>query len=1235
MRIKKLEIIGFKSFADREVVHVDDHVTGVIGPNGCGKSNIVDAIRWTLGEQRAKHLRGSGMQDVIFAGCATRGPGGMAEVTLTFENDGSVPASYLNYSEIGITRRLYSDGTSEYLINTVPCRLRDIQELMLGTGAGARGYSIIEQGQVGKIVSSKPEDRRTILDEAAGITRFKAQKIAAERRIEQTLQNLLRVNDILGELEGRLGTLRKQAQKAERYKRYRSELRDLDLWTSSHRYLELEVTARVLERRRADLSEQVAALKAALAAHEGRIEAQRAELALREATLKEAQQKIYDLENRLQLGEAEEGFRRREQESLRLAIAQSRTEAGAVERTLAGLDAELEEACSQLQMLEESGGAEGSADAAARLQEEHDDLSLRLRNARADLERARSERGRLETQAATLRATLAARADALTDLEQRIAALEAEAVAHEETSAGARDELEAAIGAREAAEGAVADLGARRVELDRERQSLREAQKRSEVEVDAVRGELQRARSRLASLEEIQGRYRGCASGVQVIMQRKAELSQGTGESPGAPGDPPRALGVLGIMADFVAAPADLEVAVSAVLGDRLQGVVVDAPSVGVHGAMLLKEVQEGRTAFLPREVRGEDRAGGARGSAAGAIEVVDLSTGEAHDDGEGWHGAPGVRGRLVELIDVRPELRGLAEVLLGDAIVVDELGQALELWQRGVCRGTIVTAEGDRIEPSGVIVGGSSTSLDSALLQQKREIRELEEIVRGLQGDHEQARLRHQGIVERLAQVEAEREASEARVLEAERTRMVHVQDVRRLEQAIAQTEQRVAGLRRDRGRLAQTLGDRSGEQSGQQEALAAAEARIPALEATIVESEGLSSILGEQAERAAEMLTEAKVALARFQQQIGALEATKGRLERQAASERERSRRLAQHAETGEQRVAELEAAIEQARADRSALLDQHAEATKAGHDAREAEAAARLAVDEAELSIRNLRGDLDEQRELLREIEMALKERSLELGHLEADIRERFECELLEVLVDFHDRAPATAAESERVKELRRVLSRMGEVNLTAIDEYEEVSERFEYLSGQKKDLESAIAQLQEAIDKINKTSRDRFLDTFKAVNEMFQQLFPRLFSGGRAELKLTDPNDLLGTGVEIIAQPPGKQVRSLELLSGGEKALTAVSLIFAIFLIKPSPFCLLDEVDAPLDEANVGRFSNLVKELAERTQFIIITHNKRTMEVADRLYGVTMEQRGVSKLVSVNIKKAVELAFSASA
>ncbi len=1190
MRIKKIEISGFKSFADREVVHVDDHVTSIIGPNGCGKSNIVDAMRWCLGEQRAKHLRGTGMADVIFAGCSTRGPGSAAEVTLTFETGGDVPLAYLNYAEIAVTRRLLRDGTSEYLLNKTACRLRDVQELMTGTGAGTRGYSIIEQGQVGRIVSSKPEDRRYILDEAAGITRFKAQKQAAEKKIEQTQQNLLRIRDVLGELEGRLGNLRRQAQKAERYKRYRGELRDLDLWMASHRSLELEMTARVLEARRADLQDQFQALRNALASHETRGEAARLTTAEAEQKLSSAQQRVFDLENRIRLGETEDQYRRREQESLRQSVTAAHAESEVLARSLAALEQELAEVTAQHEAVL-AGGDQGQAEAVANLSYTHEELVAKQRAEAHGHDRMRQELARLQSREASLAGQLGARAEGLAELEQRVASMGGEAELLTIQLERDQQDLEVAVQARDLAAERVGELSERRVLLDREKQELRQRVRAADQALDVTRAELQKVRSRVQSLEEIQARYRGCASGVQVVMQHREQL------------------GVLGILADYLTAPAHLEAALSSVLGDRVQGVVVPAPADGAKGVALLRAKQEGRTVFLPRTGR------------ASPPVLADMPPGA---------GRPGVVGRLVDLVQVPDEYRPLATSLLGETTVVESLTHALELWSE--IDAPLVTLDGDRVDPSGVIVGGSAKGLDSALLQQKREIRELHDQIELRSAEFEAARKAHQEIVERQATLDHEREQSEAIVLEAERTKLQRVQEVSRVQQEIKHLQQRIDHLTREREKLTHSLGGRRDERTRLTDELAEARDQLPTLEQQVRETEMSQAGLREHLTIVATQLTEAKIALARFEQQRDALASTAARLARQVAGERERRERLTQTAADAEARTATLLAESEASAAARELMLGEHREASETLSAAREAHDAARLTTDEIDLAVRNLRGSFDDQRERLSEVELGLKELQLERTHLAQDIRERQGCELAEILIDHHHRPIAGPDAAARQQELKRVLARMGEVNLTAIEEFEEVSSRVDYLSAQKVDLESAISQLQEAIDKINRTTRDRFIETFRAVNELFQQIFPRLFSGGKAELKLTDPGDLLASGVEIVTSPPGKQVRSLELLSGGEKALTAVSLIFAIFLTKPSPFCLLDEVDAPLDEANVGRFGAMVQEMAERTQFIIITHNKRTMEIADRLYGVTMEVKGVSKLVSVNMKRAVEMAVA---
>jgi len=1262
MKLRKIEVIGFKSFADRQLVIVDEHVTGVIGPNGCGKSNIVDAVRWCMGEQSAKHLRGAGMADVIFAGCATRGPAGMAEVTLTLETEGPESGGMLDLPEIGITRRLFADGTSEYLINKVPSRLRDITELLMGTGAGTKGYSIIEQGQVGKIVSSKPEERRHLIDEAAGITRFKSQKAAAQRKIEATRTNLLRVTDVVAELEGRLGTLRRQAQKAERYKRYREELRDLELWIASHKFLELVATGRVLEERRQDLAQQVDDLRHTISARDAQIEAKRTELSQTERRLAEHKQQVYDLDNKVRLLEAEDDYRRREREGLVSSAAQARAEAEAGQRGLTAITEELEQVRAQVAQLEEAGGAEGLRHRVEALQAELSTVEQRVEQLERAIEQARVEREAATQRLAVARSRVGSLEETVTELDARAEAASEAAkglgTQHEELAEG----LRLADEALEQASQEVTGLHQRRGELDRERATLRQQVSAAEVELDTQRAEVHRCRSRLQSLQEIQGRYRGCNSGVQVVMEHREQLAapaqldaSGGVTAGGASERRP----VLGILADFVSAPEHLEAALSAVLGDRLEGVVVDEPAVAARGVDLLKQLQEGRTTFLPRHTRtseatarieasqpegqsfGWSRDPGA--STPSGIEVVDLS-------GEGsiwtpaalrrtptparpwWEGRPGVVGRLVDLIDVGGELAPMARELLGDTLVVEDLSRALEVWATDAERHPLVTLEGDRLEPSGVVVGGSPTALDSALLQQKREIRELEEILEQLEQDFAAVRGRHLALAGRLAEVERAREESEALVLAAEKDKLARAQVRQQLGRDLERAEGELRRREAERDTIRSMSASRREEIEQLQAGLRTDEEQAEQHGHAYDEGAAAREAQGVERERIGTALTEARVALARWQQQADALTASRDRLQRQATSERERIERLQGTARGADERIAQLERDTATAATERAQLIEHSREATARVNDDRERYDELRLRLDELEASVKTLREDLDEHRERLQQVDLGLQHSALERQHVEADIRQRFDAEVEQVLIDHHHRALAGDEETARRKELRRVLSRMGEVNLTAIDEYEEVCGRYEYLTGQRSDLESAIARLQEAIDKINKTTRQRFRDTYDAVNERFQLLFPRLFNGGRAQLRLTDPADMLTTGVEIEAQPPGKQLRSLDLLSGGEKALTAVSLIFAIFLIKPSPFCILDEVDAPLDDANVGRMCKLVRELSSNTQFIVITHNKVTMESSDRLYGVTMEQRGISKLVSVNMRRAVELAYN---
>ena len=1236
MRLEKIEILGFKSFADRQIVHVDEHITAVIGPNGCGKSNIVDAVRWAMGEQSAKQLRGGGMADVIFAGCATRGPAGMAEVTLTLATEGGdVPPAYQDYDRIAITRRLYADGTSEYLINKVPARLRDINELLLGTGAGSKGYSIIEQGQVGKLVTSKPEERRHVIDEAAGITRFKAQKAAATRKITATRQNLERVQDVIAELEGRLGSLERAARKAERYQRYHDELRDLDLWTASHDFLELRSLGAVLEARQADLSRQVEDLRRELETQEARREAGRLEQMEVERELSARQEELYGVDNRIQILESEDAYRVRECNAQEGTVQATQAELSVLRESLAELEAELAQARARR---DEAAGAEQARAQVERLAEEHEAASARARELATALEQARGELGELATRRATLSAQVRSADEQVADLKARVAEI---ARTHDGARAslgeqeGAWQELQAATArAQEAADAA----RKARAELDLRRASARERLQESEVALDAARAELQRCRSRLQSLEEIQGRYRSCASGVQVVIEHQEELAAELGAGASAPGAPAP---VMGILADHIRAPKHLEAAVSAMLGERLEGVVVPEPRAAVVGVELLKRVQEGRTTFLPQSCRAPADAEVSaswqdpRSSRPAGIEVVDLSDHAAASAGGSGSTdlPPDVLGRLRDLVRVEGPYGDLVRTLLGDAVVIDgDLARALELWEAGTFAAPLVTLEGDRVEPSGVVVGGSRDALNSALLQQKREIEDLRAVAEQLEAGLAEAKSRHLAVAGELRDLEQARAAADEDIIAAEQALAEARGQATHADQRLAETRERVASLTRERDVLAQQAEQRARTQAEQRAELDAVEAGITTAQARVPELVAEQDAALARLAELGEALTAARVEAARREQEREALAEAAERLGRQVASERERLRRLEETVTRAQARIRELEEASEKAAAERAELVTRSRELTDAVHGVRERHEALRLDLDQLDLSLRNLRGDLEACRGQLQDVQLGVQQNHLQRDHLETDTQERFGVELAEVLIEYHARALAGPKERERQKELKRILSRMGPVNLTAIQEFEEVQARHAYLTGQRDDLTDAIDQLQEAIDQIDRTTRQRFKETFEQVNERFQQVFPRLFNGGRAELRLTDPTNLLETGVEIHAQPPGKQLRSLELLSGGEKALTATSLIFAVFLIKPSPFCILDEVDAPLDDANVVRFCSLVRKLSERTQFIIITHNKISMETADRLYGVTMEQRGISKLVSVNMRRAVEMAYN---
>jgi chromosome segregation protein len=1227
VKIKRIEICGFKSFVEKTSIAFPDPVTSIVGPNGCGKSNVVDAIRWVMGEQSAKHLRGRAMEDVIFAGSETRGPAGLAEVSLTFDArglasdvaPGGVPWGVAGPEDIVVTRRLHRDGESEYLLNGVPSRLRDVVEFFLGTGVGSKAYAIIEQGRIGFIVSSRAEDRRGLIDEAAGITRYKSKKKAAERRMESTRQHLLRVSDIVGEIDGRLRSLRLQAQKAERYKRYKAELKDLDLWSSAQRYLGYLAEEKSVAVELDEIRERHDSGAVALESEEAAVEAERLAGSEEANDLAAAKDDLFALSNKAQLGMQRAAHHDAEAADLAARAAAGRKEAEDLRARAQARGASVDEITGRLNEIDgEAEQRERAYDAEALVQ---DVRRAALAQARRDLDAALAAQAQSAARIARFEAERTAALQRRDDLSGRLAALATEETANGDRQAGLAGED---AGLREG----VAALQAR-VEAARQRAAEDETQlaalraelTRGELELETLREEAHRRRSRLASLSEIQDRYERFQKGVRAIMQ---EHQEGRG-----------AAGIKGVVADIVRPPPELEIAVEAVLGERLGNVIVESHEAGVEAIQFLKQKSEGRSSFIPRALRvprGEvvydamAGLGGVGGLGGGAGGGGDGFIPDPAAVADAWPRGEGVRGPMLDLIGYDHQYGEVATYLLGDVLVVEDLERALSLWRETRTSKTIVTLEGEVIDPHGVVTGGSRESALAGVLEQKREIRELEAVMERLDADVAAALARH--VEKKQAAVDLSRARDELgatlrqdeMALFGQRKDLERIVDeARRLEARSAALAIQTADLGRSRDESEQRLQAASAGLESDAAALGEVERRAGELRLQTV-------ALADEVDRANGELTTLKVAATQAVERRQNARQTLERLLADRAEEEARAGRL-------ESTMAEDLARAETLRAEsvelrqEAELAQAEAEARARAHGERQGALEARQAtLAEREAILRTARAEMARLAQTLSRLEMRCQEVALRRRGIEEQVTDRYrEVELARVVHDYHLRQLFGPAEEQRTNELRGLIERMGEINLTAIEESEELQKRFDFLTTQRGDLETAIGLLETAIEKINRASRKRFRETFDAVNTEFQSVFPRLFGGGKACLALTDENDLLETGIEIVANPPGKKVsQNIELLSGGEKALTAVSLLFAIFLVKPSPFCVLDEVDAPLDEANVGRFNQVVREMTDRSQFIIITHNRRTMEIADRLCGITMEEPGVSKLVAVNLR-----------
>jgi chromosome segregation protein len=1192
MKLKKLELFGFKSFYDKTVFEFSDGITAIVGPNGCGKSNIVDAIRWVLGEHAPSYLRSKALEDVIFAGSDAAGPLGMAEVTLTFRNDdGAAPPGYESYSEIQVTRRTFRNGESEFLINKVPCRLKDIAELFLDTGAGARGYAIIEQGKILTIVNARPEEKRMIIEEAAGVAKFRVRKKEAERKMENTRANLARVKDILDEVKRQLGSLERQVRKAERYKALKEELRGLDLRIAARKFHDLSRERASVASELAGVEEALLAIRSDLSRLEAEIESHRLRRTETEAALGSLRESHGRQKEEAVRREAEYDGHRKQLEDLQEMIAEADGAAAAVEAEISDLACRLREteaAAAQWRESVASASArceelQRAAEAAREEHLRHKDLSDQARsdlivrvnlhsNVRSSAESYQKMIEDKEREQAR-QASLIAEARSAAEKAGR----EFEGACEAESSA--REELSVAERAWEETGVLLAEAGSR---LD----TVAEAHR-------GVEGILQASSSRRTALSRLYERKDWTSSGVRAVLRHYGD--------PGGEGSGRGDTGIYGVIGDLVDTDAPYERAVEAVLGERMQSIVVRDHQEGLSALRYLKETREGRGSFVPVSLR-------------------------ARDDASSYAGEDGVIAPLTEIVRVPSECRDLVRGLLGGTLLVRDMECALRLWNRNGVWNTYVTLDGDVVTAEGALAGGAQAEGGSGILAVKREIRDLEKEIAGLTeelarlaSDEEEVRRIKSSLEGRKEEGFRRREECTAalRLASLQRARLEEAgtqagENLDRLEQEHAYLQGELARIR-DEYRASQEAAQRSELAKGEEEE------RVQRL-LGVLEEMRLAGEDARQRYHAAEIeltglagkIQAEEQALAGLTEALSARRARTEDLKRRGEAYRERRASLGEAIEKGRAAVEEGAAALSRLQQSIDELLE-----GKAGIDA---------AVDSLEGTAKELRRRESETASLLSDLRVAVQRVENDLGILDTLTWQRYEAHPADLSLpsagaDPEEESPDLAAWESRAGEIRERIAAVGDVNLASLEEHRELSERFSFLSAQKEDLERSLDDLAKAIQRINRTTRDRFSETFEKINGKLAEVFPKLFLGGRAFLTLLEEENLLETGVELVIQPPGKKLLPLNSFSGGEKSLAAAAMILSIFLVKPSPFCLLDEADTALDDANIDRFNALVREMSARHQFLLITHNKRTMELADSLYGITMEKPGVSKVVSV--------------
>ena len=1198
--LKALELIGFKSFAEKTRFEFPDGITVVVGPNGSGKSNIVDAIKWVLGEQSAKSLRGKDMADVIFKGTSTSGrrPMNTAEATLVFDNSQSTLP--VDAPEVHLTRRVYRSGEGEYLINGNPCRLKDIRDLCRGTGVGADAYSLIEQGKVDQMLQASAKDRRAIFEEAAGISRFKAKKVEAQRRLDRVEQNLLRLSDIVDEVDSRLRSVRAQASKAQRYREYSERLQQLrtqvgfvdwqrlsDKLTAVEEELsglrtettELEAASDALNGRIQQMEDDVDRIGENLRSREAALAGNREQIAARESTVENERGRCSDFDEEA----------RRHQGQLRALTCK----AGDLHHRLAELASLLEKAQAEFDGIR--GRLSGHEQTIGELSQELTRLRNENVSRRAEFVDLTRTAATLGNQASGLESELNASRGATERYVGRLKELDALCAGQAEDLEGSRtDEQRLA----EEANAKAAALEAAEVELAESRRVLA----RRQEELAVLQGKRAGASQRAEVLEELERDKAGVNAGVQeVLVEAKDAPREGDGR-------------IYGMVADLIEAGMEIAPLVDVALGETAQHIVISGRSF-VERIRTGDFQPSGRVGLIRLDVL----------PAASAAPRFSALPAAGHGE---LQGRPGVIGRADRMVQAGERFRVMVAHLLGDTWFVGNLADALAL-NASVGKGLrFVTSRGELVENDGTLVVGPPAAT-IGLVSRRSELRALQQEIVDLGKRINQ----FQGEITRLQENIDQRERQSKRLADAYKNISGTLGDQRVRTRTL---QDRHDQMQQEREVVAADLEVARAARSAASDALAETRKQSMTAESSIInlDSEIKSAELriAELESRVQEHTGEAttyKVQLAKSEQRLEGLQTQEGQFE---TDRRERDRaihdvrtqldRALRRGRQSELHILQITAELAQLYLDKEMLA----------REVRE-EIEQRRLLNAQRMSLaaeqEQLRGKIHRLEQQQHKSELSAGELQHERNTLADRLREDYGIEISEVDRDVSAEAEQERAEVEaEIAGLRNKINRIGAVNVDSLDELDDLDERFQTLSGQHKDLTQAKESLERIIHKINADSRRLFIETLEAIRANFQVLYRRAFGGGKADIMLEEGKDVLECGIDIVATPPGKPSFSNSLLSGGEKALTAVSLLLAIFQFRPSPFCILDEVDAPFDEANIGRFVDVLKDFLGWSKFVIVTHSKKTMSAADTIYGVTMQESGVSKRVSVRFEDVSE-------